>query len=326
MTAQDLVIFGVIILAGLGLSSLYSGLETGLYTINRVRLAVRASHGEPAAMRIRSIRGNVTRMLAMILVGNNIANYMTSFGIAAMLDRAGYAPAQAIVINAVVLIPVLFVFGEILPKDLFRTHTDDWTYRLSWFLRASQTVLIWTGLVPLVQWFGILASRLAGGDESAGLSMRQRVSLLIKEGVGAGVLSEVQTSLADRAMVLRDRRVRDEMVPWRDVVRARVDARGERFARLAQRDGFTRLPVVDGADRPMGIVSVLDVMLEPERTIESLMSPALEVDADLPVREALRRMQQERATMAIVTSGADMVGLVTRKDLVEPLTGELPSW
>ena len=48
--------------------------------------------------------------------------------------------------------------------------------------------------------------------------------------------------------------------------------------------------------------------------------------ADLPLRTALRRLQLRGAGIAIVTDGDRPVGVVTVKDLVEPITGELTSW
>ncbi len=170
MTAADALIFGLMTLVGVSLSAMFSGLETGLYTINRVRLTVRAAHGDHAAVTLRRILARPTRMLATILVANNIANYLASFGLAKILDATGFSAAQTIMLNVAVLIPLLFVFGEVLPKDLFRTHTDRWSYACAGFLRVVSLVLTWSGLVPIVQQFGALAERLLRGDQQRELT------------------------------------------------------------------------------------------------------------------------------------------------------------
>jgi CBS domain containing-hemolysin-like protein len=326
MTAADSLIFGALTLLGVLLSASFSGLETGLYTINRVRLTVRAGHGLRSAVRLRAILANPGRMLATILVGNNIANYMSSYGIAAVLDRLGYGPAEAVAINAAVLIPLLFVFGEILPKDLFRTHTDRWSYACSGFLVLVQRLLTWTGLVPLVQWFGSTVSRLLGGPSGAEVTARQRMSLLVKEGMGAGVLTEMQTTLVDRALALRDRTVISEMIPFRQVATVPVNAGGRQLEQRLRAVSYTRLPVVDGQQRVVGILSVIDALLEPQRSVAELMGPPVTVPASMPVREALHRLRQEGTPMALVTDRDRPLGVVTIKDLVEPLTGELEVW
>ena len=64
---------------GLVLSALYSGLETGLYTVNKIRLDVRASSGIASANRLLALIDRPTRMLAVLLVCNNVANYLASY-------------------------------------------------------------------------------------------------------------------------------------------------------------------------------------------------------------------------------------------------------
>ena len=46
MTTAEVILLALLTLVGVGLSALFSGLETGLYTINRVRLTVRADADE----------------------------------------------------------------------------------------------------------------------------------------------------------------------------------------------------------------------------------------------------------------------------------------
>ncbi len=324
----EMLLFAAIAIAGLVFSALYSGLETGLYTINRVRLAVQASRGDVKAMRLRSLIDQPNRMLSTLLVGNNMANYAGSFGIAAILDAAGVSPVQAVAINAGILIPILFVFGETLPKDFFRTYTDRWSYAFSGFLIWTARLLTWTGLLPIVQAFGDILGRMLGSDITSAATARQRISHLIAEGVGAGVLSESQTTLADRALAMRELKVETEMVPWKRVVAVPIDATDAQRRGLFRQHAFTRAPVVDRTGRVVGMIRLIDALLNPTSTVQDLLQPVVRLRSTTPVREALQHMQHERAAMAIVERPSDNrpIGLVTFKDLVEPLTGELAAW
>ena len=105
----SIMIAVAIIVVGLVLSALYSGLETGLYTINRIRLDVRAAANSPSAIRLKAIIDKPTRMLAVLLVCNNLANYLASYGTARLLDQTTLGPWLSIVVNAVCLIPILFI-------------------------------------------------------------------------------------------------------------------------------------------------------------------------------------------------------------------------
>jgi len=328
MTTGEFITYGVVALVGVALSAFFSGSEIGLYTINRVRLIVRANRGEPAALRLQRIMDHPNRMLSTILIGNNIANYLGSFGIAAILDSLGYAPVAAIAFNAAVLIPLLFIFGEVLPKDLFRTHTDQWSYACSWLLRSFDQLFTYTGLNPIVQGFGDVLGRLLGSDPRDRLSGRQRMSQLIKEGVSAGVLSESQTTLADRAIAMREHTVETEMVPWSRVGRLRLDADADERERIVRQRHHTRMPVVGRDGRVVGVIRLLDVLLEPDKPTQQLMVETIEFTPGTPVRDAIRAMREGGAPIAIVVAERTRrpLGVVTLKDLVEPLVGELAAW
>ncbi len=326
--SPDLAAYGAVAAAAVAATGLFAGLETGIYTLNRVRLAVRAARGEPAAVRLRREVEHPNRTLSVLLIAENAASYVASFCLAQILHTLGLSDWTLIVVEALLLAPLFFVFAETLPKDLFRTHTDHWTYGLSAVLVAARWLLTACGLLPVVQASGVLVSRLLGAEPEGAIPARQAISRLIKEGVDLGVLSESQTTLADRALALRERTVATEMVPWHRV--ATVPDGAERMQReeIIVRQKFSRLPVVDASGRVVGIVSALDAMLQPGRSTQELASPALFFTAGTPLREAIAMMRRRRQQMSIVVdhSGGPPRGLVTFKDLVEPITGELGAW
>jgi CBS domain containing-hemolysin-like protein len=328
MTAAGLIGWGSMVLAGICLSALFSGLETGLYTINRVRIVVRANRGEGAARRLQDEIRKPNRLLSTLLLGNNVANYMGTFGVAVILEGMGLTAGLAIGINAGLLIPLLFIFGETLPKDLFRTHTDRWTYALSGVLTLCRWIFTCTGLLAVVQLTGRLAGRFIGAEPEAAATARQRISRLIKEGVGTGVLSEAQATLADRALAMRERTVATEMIPWSNVLTLPVAADARQRETFMMDRQFTRMPVVDDSGRVAGILSSIDALLEPDQPTVGLVSKPMTIATSTPLREALRSMRQNRQAMAIAVDPdtGQPRGLVTLKDLVEPMTGELAAW
>ncbi len=327
MMLTSVIAYGTLSLIGIVLSAVFSGLETGLYTINRVRLIVHASRNDRRAVRLQDEIDHPNRLLTTLLLGNNIANYAGTFGVAAILTRLDFTPVQVVVANAAILVPLLFVFGETLPKDLFRTHTDRWSYRWSGFLVVSRRLLTWIGLGPIVQGFGTIVVRVVGGNLALAPTARQRISQLIKEGIGVGVLRESQTALFDRALSIRDRTVADEMTPWTDV--ATISAEVQPQVRLEQlKLNYTRLPVVDTSSQVCGVLSLLDALLEPNKPTGELMAEAMTLSPGTSVQAALGMMRSRHQPLAIVVESATErpLGLVTLKDLVEPITGDLAAW
>ncbi len=217
MTPLEQIGWGALAAAGLAGSAVCSGFETGSYTVDRLRLDAAAAAGDRAAKRLTHELSRPSHLLATILVSNNIANYAGSLGLAAVLAGAGLTDLGVIVVNALVLTPALLIFGEILPKEMFRGGTDRLTIALAPVAAAARLALTLTLVVPALELFGRLVSRLTGAGMSEEYrSGRERVGALLHEGVRAGVLSESQSGLIDRAMELSETTVGEVMRPWRE--------------------------------------------------------------------------------------------------------------
>jgi putative hemolysin len=329
MNDPALLIWVLVAALGLSLSAVLSGAETGMYLINRLRLRVRAESGHDRGARMlqREIE-RPNRILATLLIGNNTANYMGSLGISAIVASSGLSDWKVIVINAAVLTPVFFVFGETLPKEVFRSAADTLTPRLAVPLTGLRLLATFTGLLPLVQGFAWVVGRIVGAREgSMGETARDKVNALLQEGARFGVLSEAQSTLADRVFSLGDQSVRDVMIPWAQAQTVSVaTARGAG----ANKSGKGRLhsfrPVVDSSGAVVGVLDTLRLWLHPNGAIRELMKPPVFVAPDAPITEAILALRAAGAELAIVQSGSRPMGLVTMKDLIEPVVGELHAY
>jgi CBS domain containing-hemolysin-like protein len=190
----------------------------------------------------------------------------------------------------------------------------------------------------LIVAFSRMVSALIRGNASMGPAHpRRQVYQYIREGVGRGLLSDEQSSIAQRVLALSSRRVRDEMVPWPQVITVSIDAPAATLWELADRTSRSRFPVVDAGGQVCGILHLLEVLIRDRDAcppVRELMTPAVTLDADASLRTGLRLLQDRRAHMAVVfetVAAGDgrrqrPVGIVTPKDLVETITGELASW
>jgi putative hemolysin len=325
----ELIGFGAIAAAGVVSAGLFAGLETGMYTMSNVRLSVRASRGDVDCARLSREYARPKRLLSTLLVANAIAGWFASFGVSQIFTGLGYGPVQAILLDLLVLLPVVFLFGEVLPKDLFRVHADRWMPRYSTVLVGLRMLLCATGIVPIVAGIGTLASRLFGGSRAGSelLEARARVSALLAEGAGSGGLSEAQLGFADRVFTMRGITTGQEMRVWRDVASLSISASPAERARVLLESGASRLPVVDATGRVSGLIVAVDHFAAPDASTSSLVRPIVMLSPTVTALDAIQTMRRERAQLALVADRPDRpLGIVSMKDLVEPLVGDLAAW
>jgi len=330
MSLMEIIGWSAMVVFGLCGSALYSGLETGIYSLNRVRLHILVHQNQKRALSLNRLVLKPTVMLSTLLIGNNITNYMGTAGLTVLLEGGGLTELQVILANLLIVTPMLFVFGETLPKDLFARYSDRLVYRFSGVLTVSRWGFTLCGLLPIVALFSeVLAKLLRSRQHIQIFHPKRQVGVLVKEGVGLGLLSDDQSAMVERVLDLHERQVQQEMTRWEEVETVNVGDSSELLWSLADRASVSRYPVLGEKGDVVGIVSVNDALLygrEQCPPISELMKPADVLDSQKPLLEALNQLQRSHVAMAIVTRADQPIGIVTVKDLVEPITGELTSW
>jgi Mg2+/Co2+ transporter CorB len=111
---------GIMLLIGVLLSAFFSGSETGFYRVNRVRLVLDSRGGDLIARGLLYLTNNPSLFVATTLIGNNLANYVTSLAIV-LITQEFFAPEAHVaeLVAPIALSPLLFVYGELLPKRLY---------------------------------------------------------------------------------------------------------------------------------------------------------------------------------------------------------------
>ncbi len=331
MNAIEIAGWALLMLAGLVGSAMWSGTETGFYCLSRVRLDVRLhKRGDRAALRVRDELSDPNRLLSTVLLGNNLCNYAGTLGLTMLLAGSGLSPGATIVLQMVVLTPLLLVFGESLPKEVFRLNADSWPYALSPVIKFVRILATVTLVLPALMAISRLALRLTGdtGGSIDAMGRRRRLLGLLEESAHSGSISGLQGRLAERALVFERTTVGEVAVPWRSVDRIRVDWSNETASAFALRTTRTWLPVTDRLGRVRGVIHALDLIASsgeighgegPE------MIEPVRLDASESVLTAIGKLAVNPAGIAIVVDraragkGERVVGLVGREDLVGPL-------
>jgi len=323
MSGLGIVFVFVLLLA---LSATYSGSETGMYSLSRARLEVESRAGGHTARLLLRLLRNDAALLITLLVGNNLmielATHLAQARMEELLESAPSGVSELVV--ALLLTPLLFLFGELLPKDFFRRRPNVLLHRATWILAASRVAFLPIAL-PMQALTGGL-ERLVGlrQRDLARVLGREEVLELVSQGKREGSLAEATEELARNVLALRATRLADVMTPWSRVLHLDLDGDPELTRTLVRDSEFTRLPAVrsvEGRRRVEGYVHQLDALSDPERPLDELVRPIPTLEADQPVDRALSKMRTSGQRVALVGPAEEPVGLVALMDLVAVIAG-----
>jgi len=316
----------------MAISFIASATETGAYRLNRIRLRLRADDGDRGAAILLRLIADLPGLLISILIVNNVGNYLLAASVTALVAGwiTGGDAAVQLTATAVVT-PLQFVFCEVLPKNVFAFGPGRRMSRLARPIRAVYWGLTAVGLVPALKGISRLVLKIAHrrGAVTSPFTPRQRLRALIREGLAEGVITGYQDELAEKVLALRDRTVGDVMIAMRHVAAVPVDVTEARFARELERHSYSRLPVYEKhRGNVVGIVHINDVLARDGFDVAAAMHrDVVRLPAATTVAAAMVRMRRARAAMAVVADDRDRaVGIVTIKDLVEEIVGDLAAW
>lgn len=179
---------------------------------------------------------------------------------------------------------------------------------------------------------GVLGNLLKGlrrktGDEA----IREKIEELIDTPSDAqeNPQAESERQLLLNILNVRDRKVRDLMVPRADIVAVEAEMALNELLALIALEGHSRLPVYRAdLDDIIGMIHIKDLLPFANRpqefNLQQIVRDVIIVAPTMPVLDLLVEMRQSRRHMAMVVDeygGID--GLVTIEDLVEEIVGDI---
>jgi CBS domain containing-hemolysin-like protein len=313
-----------LILACLALSGFYSGAETALLSVGRVRVRHRMERGDPSAALVWTMLQAPETLFMAILLAVNVAN-VTAAAVATRLLTDLEVPA-AETVATLVMVPVVLLVAEILPKAAGRAASE--AYALSAARILDLTRLVFAPLVALVDASTALLMRLLGvGDRKAEPGVT-------REEIKGFLESEAAETPGHRKMIrgawtFARAAVREVMIPLTRVQALPSDATVDQALARGRATGFARFPVYrDRIDDLVGVLHLGELVyreeLDPEDPVSLHLRAPLYLPNTLHTEKAILKMQEARETLAVVVDeygGCD--GIVLMKDMFEEVVGDL---
>jgi putative hemolysin len=311
------------------INAAFAGSEVALISLREGQLRRLEQQGGRGRLVARLAR-DPNQFLSTIQIGITLAGFLASavaaVSLAAplvpLLDFLGEAAEPAAVVLVTILLTYLtLVVGELAPKRIALQRPERWARRAARPLAGISTLT--RPAVWLLSASTDLLVRLAGADPG-----RQREAVTEEEVrdliATGGVFRPDQRRILVEAIEVGERRLRDVLVPRRDVVALPADASAEEAIRKLVETGHSRAPVYrNDLDDVLGIIHLRDLVGVDTRVADHVR-PALALPESMGVLDALRRLQAEREQLAIVINEYGGVeGIVSLEDMLEELVGEI---
>jgi CBS domain containing-hemolysin-like protein len=205
-------------------------------------------------------------------------------------------------------------------------------------LFAFKKFFTWCGILPLLMFISRFFAQLTGASVPSRTAItavqRHHIRTIFTDIREEGILSSVQTDIINRLVSISNIAIGAVMTPINKI--ETVDANSDKPALLnkLKKCAFTRLPVIDQAPANIvGFINIYEALSSGEQfgNLHNLIKPIRKLDGNTTVIDAINVMQSENQKIVLVTrigyAGRERpVGIVTMKDLVEELLGELTEW
>jgi putative hemolysin len=300
------------------ISFVFSGIEAGILSVNRVRLRHRAKMRDAAARKLAKLLSRPERLLVTVII---VTNLMNIFAITlASHELVRHFGGRGYVYAVLCFLPIYLLGLEVLPKSLFRRFPYRALAKLAEPLRFAAFIL------RPIHWIGEVVARFVAQNTPAEHQKlflgREEFKYLTIESERTGTLSRAERQLIHNVVDFRAVTAKEVMLPMEKVKAIPAKASiGELLAR-SQETRVDRWPVLSETGEISGLVNIFEVALDGRRRgrVESFSRRIVKVGPDEPAYSIVRKLRAARATIAAVLGpGAKPLGIVTWEDLVRRL-------
>ncbi|QDV54841.1 CNNM domain-containing protein [Rosistilla oblonga] len=316
-----MIFFLLLFAFGISLSAFFSGSETGLYRVPRVRLVLDAISGRLVSKVLLWLANHPTVFVATVLVGNNIANYLTSFAVVMAISLViSNNQSAAELFGTVMVTPIVFVFGELLPKYLFFNAP----YRMLGF---SGPLLVLTTILflPITGLLVLLNNLLSAFSGPAPFQSRQSMARgelqqMLRHGHTIGLLKPSQQRTAQNMWQVGERPAKAFAVPPDRLARIPSTATPDEAITAARRQGHPLILVEDPKTRrTTGYVRYAD-LASAELPLVNRIRPVVRVKQEANNLQVLFELYDKHSDIAeLIDAAGQVTALVTLRQLQEPL-------
>jgi len=324
------------------LSALFSGTEIAFISASKLRVELKRQKGSRQGTILAQFYEKPAEFLGTMLVGNNIALVAFTILMGKLIDINLFGAGQIevggvveeiafstkmlqLLITTIITTIIVLIFGEFLPKTLFRLYADRILYGLAYPLKFLQFIL------AIPSWMMTKASNFilrvffkTPITESESIITRLDLENFIKDTKAASSEEEIDTNLFEKALHLKNVKVKECMVPRTEIENIDRSASVDELKQLFIETNLSRLIVSkEDIDDILGYVHHQQILNNPS-SIKDLILDIPIVPEAMRVRDLMNYFIKNRISIAcVVDEYGGTAGIITMEDIVEEIFGEI---
>ena len=325
MAVAQIVLILIVLLFFLVLCFFFAGLETGMLSIDQIKLEQEAKKSKSKAVLLQFVR-QPDKFLGTTLIGNNIANVIIA-SLSTYLANRLFAPVFDARYTSLVVGIVVLISGEMIPKTIFRDNAETliplFFPLLQFFYYLLKPLVM---IVTLLNNFLRKLLKLEEGYQYDYLT-KDDLSFLLSQ-TAIDETNDHQIEMIEDALDFSELDARNVMVPRTDIVAIQDKTSLSEVANIARKEGFTRYPVYcNNIDDIIGILIIYDILKQdcsPDMTAGDIIHEPLFAPENTDLDVLLKEMQTKQRSMAIIVdSFGGTAGIVTMEDILEEIVGDI---
>lgn len=318
-----LYLYITIIILAIFFEGFFAGSEIGIISYDKIKVKHKESKGNKLAGFLLSMTKKPESTFSTSLIGNNIAYTTATILATALLYE--YAKSYTPFIVAVILTPIMVVFGEIIPKMIYRRHAN------SLMLKSIPLITVFSVIFFPINIIFIALSKLLNlifksKSKNVFLTKDELIKVLTISG-NIEEFKEYDKKIIKRIFEFGKKTSKDIMIPLINVIALNKNDSVSKARQIFAATNYSRIPVYkERIDNISSIALAFDIY-NPENTdkvISEIAKPVLFIPETLKISNIMLKMQKSRQQMVVVVDeygGAS--GIITFEDILEEIVGEI---
>ena len=315
--------------------------EIALVSSRKARLEALAKKGKKSAKKALELSKEPDRFLSTIQIGITLIGILTGLfsgeafagDLAEILSDVSFIQPYSYAVSKLLIVVVVtyltLVLGELVPKRIGMSFAEQVAMLFSkpmnilskiaapfvWILSKSTKVVIY--MIGL------------GNAGNTNKVTEEEIKAVVNEGFRGGEVQEVEQDIVERVFHLGDRTVGSIMTHRSDLVYIDISDNVDVIREKVKTQLYNTYPVIsEKIDNIQGVIFLKELfgyIDSPDFSISKILRPAHFIQENMSVYKALEQFRQQHLKYGVVTDEfGGIQGIVTLKDIVDALIGELP--